>query len=116
MKYNFNFGKIEITGVAEFQDISISAEADVEETVTMLKQVLPIVKEIKSLNMFQTEKDNAGLCKSLNQVRDEKRDTEHELRQTRTAAELEKSKLNDKVKELEAKLAEAKAMAKMASK
>ena len=116
MKYNFNFGKIEITGVAELQDISISAEADVEETVTMLKQILPIVKEIKSLNMFQAEKDNKGLCEKLNLARDEKRDTEHELRQARTTAELEKSKLNDKVKELEAKLAEAKAMAKIANK
>ena len=116
MKYAFNFGKIEITGVAEVSDVNIQMEADIEETVTFIKQVLPIVKEIKSFRMFETEKDNQSLCEKLNLARDEKRETDREYRQAKSTAELEKSKLNDKVKELEAKLAEAKAMAKIANK
>ena len=107
MKYAFNFGKIEVTGICEIQDVNIQAEADVEETVTMLKQILPIVKEIKSLNMFQTEKDNKGLCEKLNLARDEKRDVEREYRQAKSSADLEKSRLQSKVKELEEKLREA---------
>lgn len=120
MKYAFNFGKIEVTGICEIQDVNIQAEADVEETVTMLKQVLPIVKEIKSLNMFQTEKDNAGLCKSLNQVRDEKNETERELRQFKSTSDLQSMKLkdeihekDDKIRELEAQLKEANLRAKL---
>lgn len=120
MKYNFNFGKIEITGIAEFQDISISAEADVEETVTMLKQVLPIVKEIKSFRIFETEKDNSDLCKQLNGAREEKRDVERELRQTKCATDLQASRLkdelndkNEKIRELEAQLKEATLKAKL---
>lgn len=104
MKYLFNFGKIEVTGICELQDINIQAEADVEETVTFMKQLLPIAKEIKNLRLFETEKDNEGLCKTLNQTRDEKSDVERELRQTKSAAELEKSRLQAKVKELEEKL------------
>lgn len=107
MKYAFNFGKIEVTGICEIQDVNIQAEADVEETVTMLKQILPIAKEIKSLRLFEVEKDNVGLCNSLNQTREEKRDTERELRQTRSTAELEKARLQEKVKELEEKLRNA---------
>lgn len=107
MKYAFNFGKIEITGICELQDINIQAEADIEETVTFMKQILPIAKEIKSLRLFEVEKDNASLCKSLNESREEKRETERELRQTKSAAELEKDRLQAKVQELEEKLREA---------
>lgn len=119
MKYAFNFGKIEITGLAELQDINIQAEADIEETVTFMKQILPIVKEIKSFRLFEVEKDNEGLCKTLNETRDEKRETERELRQTKSAAELEKDRLQAKVQELEEKLREARmpqAMAQPAKK
>lgn len=103
MKYNFNFGKIEVTGICELQDITIQAEADIEETVTFMKQILPICKEIKSFRIFETEKDNEGLCKSLNESRDSQRETERELRQTKA----EKDRLQEKVKELEEKLREA---------
>lgn len=109
MKYAFNFGKIEITGVAEIQDINIQMEADIEETVTFMKQILPICKEIKSLRIFETEKDNEGLCKTLNETREEKREVERELRQTKSTTELENNRLQAKVKELEEQLREAKA-------
>lgn len=107
MKYNFNFGKIEVTGICELQDITIQAEADIEETVTFMKQILPICKEIKSFRLFEVEKDNEGLCKSLNESRDSQRETERELRQTKAQYDLEKDRLQEKVKELEEKLREA---------
>lgn len=110
MKYNFNFEKIEIPGFAELDGITIQAEADIEETLGFVKQILPIVREIKSLNMFQTEKDNKTLCEKLNNSREEKREVERELRQEKATADLEKDRLKAKVKELEEKLREAQAV------
>lgn len=120
MKYNFNFGKIEVTGICEIQDINICLEADIEESVTCMKQILPIVKEIKSFRLFEVEKDNEGLCKTLNETREEKRETERELRQTKSTTELQSMKLKDelqekieKIKELEGQLKEARSIAKL---
>ena len=114
MKYAFTFGKIEITGVAEVQDVNIQMEADIEESVTFVKQILPIVKEIKSFRMFETEKDNSTLSRNLNQVRDEKREMERENLQIKSSTDLQTMKLkdelndkNEKIRELEKKLEEA---------
>ena len=114
MKYAFTFGKIEITGVAEVQDVNIQMEADIEESVTFVKQILPIVKEIKSFRMFETEKDNSTLSRNLNQVRDEKREMERENLKIKSSTDLQTMKLkdelndkNEKISELEKKLEEA---------
>lgn len=119
MKFNGKLDKGEALGFVTIEGITFDVEISAEESITFLKQILPIARELKSFRLFEAEKDNAGLCKSLNDSREEKRETERELRQTKSAAELEKDRLQAKVQELEEKLREARmpqAMAQPAKK
>jgi Skp family chaperone for outer membrane proteins len=107
MKFNGKLDEAEAIGFISVKGITFDVEVTAEESITFLKQILPIARELKSFRLFEVEKDNAGLCKSLNQVRDEKLDTERELHQTKSSAELEKARLQAEVQELKEKLREA---------
>ena len=107
MKLRVATEKAEALGFIDIAGLNIEVEVAADESITFLKQILPIARELKSFRLFEVEKDNEGLCKSLNETREEKRETEHELRQTKSAAELEKARLQAKVQELEEKLREA---------
>lgn len=104
MRVSVKTDKLEAIGFVNVEGVTFDVEVSAEESITFLKQVLPLAREVKNLRLFEVEKDNQGLCKSLNDSREEKRETERELRQTKSAAELEKSRLQAKVKELEEKL------------
>lgn len=107
MKFNGKLDKGEALGFVTIEGITFDVEISAEESITFLKQILPIARELKSFRLFEVEKDNAGLCKSFNQTRDEKNEVEREYRQAKAAADLEKDRLQEKVKELEEKLREA---------
>ena len=107
MKLRVATEKAEALGFIDIAGLNIEVEVAADESITFLKQILPIARELKSFRLFEVEKDNEGLCKSLNQTRDEKLDTERELRQTKSAAEIEKARLQAKVQELEEKLRDA---------
>ena len=107
MTINVSCGSFEATGIAEIKDVNISFEFGIEETTTVTKQILPIFRELKEYGIFQTKQDNDALCKKLNGTREEQREEQRELRQAKNAAELEKARLQAKVKELEEKLRNA---------
>lgn len=107
MKVKFAVEKAEALGFVDVAGLNVEVEVAADESITFLKQILPIARELKSFRLFEVEKDNAGLCKSLNQTRDEKNEVEREYRQAKAAADLEKDRLQEKVKELEEKLREA---------
>jgi hypothetical protein len=107
MKFNGKLDEAEAIGFISVKGITFDVEVTAEESITFLKQILPIARELKSFRLFEVEKDNAGLCKSLNQTRDEKNEVEREYRQAKATADLEKDRLQEKVKELEEKLREA---------
>lgn len=120
MKFNGKLDKGEALGFVTIEGITFDVEISAEESITFLKQILPIARELKSFRLFEVEKDNAGLCKSLNQVRDEKNETERELRQFKSTSDLQSMKLKDelqektdKIRELEAQLKEANLRAKL---
>ena len=104
MKFNGKLDKGEVVGFVSIEGITFDVEISAEETVTFMKQLLPIARELKSFRMFETQKDNEGLCEKLNLARDEKRDVEREYRQAKSSADLEKARLQAKVEELEEKL------------
>lgn len=120
MKVHFSVEKAEAPGFIDVAGIDIEAEVTAEESITFLKQILPIAREIKNLRLFEVEKDNTSLCNSLNMAREEKRDLDRELRQTKSATDLQTMKLkdelndkNEKIRELEAQLKEATLKAKL---
>ena len=120
MKFNGKLDKGEALGFVTIEGITFDVEISAEESITFLKQILPIARELKSFRLFEVEKDNAALCKSLNQVRDEKSETERELRQFKNTSDLQNMKLKDelqektdKIRELEAQLKEANLRAKL---
>ena len=120
MKFNGKLDEAEAVGFISIKGITFDVEVTAEESITFLKQILPIAREIKSLRLFEVEKDNQGLCNSLNQTRDEKREIEREYRQTKSTTDLQTMKLkdelqekSDKIKELEAQLKEANLRAKL---
>lgn len=107
MKLRVATEKAEALGFIDIAGLNIEVEVAADESITFLKQILPIARELKSFRIFETEKDNTDLCNKLNTEREEKRDLDRELRQTKSAAELEKDRLQEKVRELEEKLREA---------
>ena len=122
MKFKFSVEKAEAMGIADLAGINIDVEVEADESITFLKQILPIAKEVKNLRLFEVEKDNKGLCDSLNATRDEKRSVETELRQTKSTTELQTMKLKselqekaEKIKELEGQLKEARTIAKLST-
>lgn len=107
MKVRVATEKAEALGFIDIAGLNIEVEVAADESITFLKQILPIARELKSFRIFETEKDLEGVTKSLNQTRDEKEGVEREFRQAKAAADLEKDRLQEKVRELEEKLREA---------
>lgn len=104
MKFNGKLDKAEAVGFISIEGITFDVEVSAEESITFLKQILPIARELKEFGIFQTQKENDRLAEKLNETREQKREMERENRQTKSSAELEKDRLQAKVKELEEKL------------
>ena len=105
MKFNGKLDEAEAVGFITVKGITFDVEVTAEESITFLKQILPIARELKSFRIFEVEKDNQGLCKDLNNARDEKREIEHEFRQSKSANELQNMQLKEKIKDLEKQIA-----------
>lgn len=120
MRVSVKTDKLEAIGFINVEGVTFDVEVSAEESITFLKQILPLAREVKNLRLFEVEKDNQGLCNSLNTARDEKREIEREFRQTKSTADLQSMKLkdeihekDDKIRELEAQLKEANLRAKL---
>jgi predicted nucleic acid-binding Zn-ribbon protein len=112
MKFNFNIEKAEITGIADLGGINISVDVEADESITFLKQLLPLAKEIRANAEFTTERNFNNLCKELNEANDKA----NELKRAKDIIEAEKARLAGKVESLDSQLKEARSLAAKVSK
>ena len=96
MKFKVVVEKAEALGFVDVAGINIEVEVAADESITFLKQVLPICKEIKEHAQFVTSKNFDGLCKELNEAKD----TANELKRAKDIIDSEKARLQVKVNEM----------------
>ena len=107
MKFKFAVEKAEALGFIDVAGVNIEVEVTAEESITFLKQILPICKEIKEHSQFVTSKNFNNLCKELNEANDKA----NELKRAKDIIEAEKACLAGKVENLEGQLKEARSLA-----
>lgn len=107
MKFRVAVEKAEAVGFIDVEGIDVEVEVTAEESITFLKQVLPLAKEIKEHAQFITSKNFNNLCKELNEANDKA----NELKRAKDIIEAEKACLAGKVENLEGQLKEARSLA-----
>ena len=116
MKLSGKTEKLEAIGFINVEGVNFDIEISAEETVTFLKQILPLAREFKSLRIFETEKDNADLCNKLNKTREEHREMERERDHAKAKEDylIKKSnEMEEEIRELKEQLKEANLKAKL---
>ena len=96
MKFKFAVEKAEALGFIDVAGVNIEVEVAADESITFLKQILPICKEIKERSQFVTSKNFEGLCKELNEANDKA----NELKRAKDIIDSEKARLQVKVNEM----------------